>query len=172
MLLKLIRKTRNMKNLILIRHAKSSWDAPLQDIDRPLDQRGMKDAHLVSLNIYDFIPKSYVIWSSVAKRAADTARIFSQNILYPIECIVFKDELYTFDETHLENIVKSCSDTIDSLMIFGHNPAMTDFVNKFGNVFITNVPTSGFVFLQFDSNYWGEIKKGKTNKVIVPKDLK
>jgi phosphohistidine phosphatase len=49
-----------MKNLILIRHAKSNWDAPLQDLDRPLDQRGMKDAHLVSSRILDFIPKTYV----------------------------------------------------------------------------------------------------------------
>jgi phosphohistidine phosphatase len=55
-----------MKNLILIRHAKSNWDAPLQDLDRPLDQRGMKDAHLVSSRIL-FIPKTYVIWSSIAK---------------------------------------------------------------------------------------------------------
>jgi phosphohistidine phosphatase len=161
-----------MKNLILVRHAKSNWDAPLQDIDRPLDQRGMKDAHLVSLNTQDFIPKIYVIWSSIAKRAADTARIFAQNILYPIESILFKDELYTFDEKHLENIIKSCDNSIDSLIIFGHNAAMTNFVNKFGDVFISNLPTSGFVSLQFDTNYWEKIEKGKTKKIIVPKDLK
>jgi phosphohistidine phosphatase len=161
-----------MKNLILVRHAKSNWDAPLQDIDRPLNQRGMKDAHLVSLNIQDFIPKIYVIWSSIAKRAADTARIFAQNILYPIESILFKDELYTFDEKHLENIIKSCDNSIDSLIIFGHNAAMTNFVNKFGDVFISNLPTSGFVSLQFDTNYWEKIEKGKTKKIIVPKDLK
>jgi phosphohistidine phosphatase len=81
-----------MKNLILIRHAKSNWDAPLQDLDRPLDQRGMKDAHLVSSRILDFIPKTYVIWSSIAKRASDTALIFAQNILYPIECIDYKKD--------------------------------------------------------------------------------
>jgi phosphohistidine phosphatase len=161
-----------MKNLILIRHAKSNWDAPLQDIDRPLDQRGMKDAHLVSLNIEDFIPKTYVIWSSIAKRATDTARIFAQNILYPIESILFKDELYTFDEKHLENIIKSCDNSIDSLIIFGHNAAMTNFVNKFGDIFISNLPTSGFVSLQFDTNYWAKIKKAKTKNIIVPKDLK
>jgi phosphohistidine phosphatase len=66
-----------MENLILIRHAKSNWDAPLQDLDRPLDQRGMKDAHLVSSRILDFIPKTYVIWSS-AKRASDGANFCSK----------------------------------------------------------------------------------------------
>jgi phosphohistidine phosphatase len=171
-LLKLIRKILQMKNLILIRHAKSNWDAPLQDIDRPLDQRGLKDAHLVSLHIQDFIPKTYVIWSSIAKRAADTALIFAQNILYPIECIVFKQELYTFDEKYLENSIKSCDDRIESLIIFGHNAAMTNFVNKFGDVFISNVPTSGFVSLQFDTDHWEKIEKAKTKKIIVPKDLK
>lgn len=161
-----------MKNLILIRHAKSSWQAPLQDIDRPLDQRGMKDAHLVSLNIHDFIPKTYLLWSSVAKRAVDTARIFAQNILYPIQDIVYKEDLYTFDEKHLEKCIKSCDNTIDSLIIFGHNPAITNFVNKFGTVLIDNVPTCGFVSLQFDTDYWEKIEKAKTKKIIVPKDLK
>lgn len=161
-----------MKNLILVRHAKSSWDAPLQDIDRPLDQRGMKDAHLVSINIKDFIPKTYIIWSSIAKRASDTARIFAQNILYPIECIVYKDDLYTFDENQLEKIIKSCDNKIDSLIIFGHNAAITNFVNKFGDIKIDNVPTCGFVSLQFKSDYWEKIQKGETKKIIVPKDLK
>jgi phosphohistidine phosphatase len=51
----------------------------------------MKDAHLVSSRILDFIPKTYVIWSSIAKRS-DTALIFAQNILYPIECIDYKKD--------------------------------------------------------------------------------
>lgn len=167
-----MRKIVNMKNLIMIRHAKSNWDTPLKDIDRPLDQRGLKDAHLVSLNINQFIPKTYLIWSSIAKRAADTAIIFAQNLLYPMESIVFKEALYTFDERQLEKIVKSCSNSYDSLILFGHNAAITNFVNKFGDVFIDNVPTAGFVSMQFDTDYWEKINKGKTQKIIAPKDLK
>jgi phosphohistidine phosphatase len=87
-----------MKNLILIRHAKSSWQAPLKDIDRPLDQRGIKDAHLLAINCVDDVPTIFVMLSSTAKRASDTALIFAQNILYPIESIIFKEELYTFDQ--------------------------------------------------------------------------
>jgi phosphohistidine phosphatase len=161
-----------MKNLILIRHAKSSWDAPLRDIDRPLDQRGMKDAHLVSLNLFDYLPKTYVIWSSIAKRAIDTATIFAQNILYPLECIIYKEALYTFDEKQLEEIIKTSDNSFESIILFGHNAAITNFVNKFGNAFISNVPTAGFVSLQFDTDYWAEIEKGITQKIIVPKDLK
>lgn len=161
-----------MKNLILIRHAKSSWDTPLRDIDRPLEQRGMKDAHLVSLNIFNFLPQTFVIWSSIAKRASDTAIIFAQNILYPIESIVYKKELYTFDEKQLERIIKSIDDSYDSVIIFGHNAAITNFVNKFGDVFIDNVPTTGFVSLEFDTDYWQQIKKNKTKQIISPKDFK
>lgn len=161
-----------MKNLVLIRHAKSNWDMPLKDIDRPLDQRGLQDAHLVSSKIQKYVPKKYIIWSSPAKRASDTAIIFAQNVLYPIENIVYKDDLYTFDEKQLEHVIKSCANKFDSVILFGHNAAITNFVNKFGNVFIENVPTSGFVSLQFETDSWDTINKGQTNKIIIPKDLK
>lgn len=161
-----------MKNLILVRHAKSSWEAPLHDKDRPLTRKGMKAAHMVSSHISDFIPKSYVMWSSTAERASETALIFAQNISYPIESIDYKDELYTFDENKLEKVIKSCNNGIESVILFGHNEAITNFVNKFGDAFITNVPTAGFVSLQFDTDDWETIKNGKTKKIIFPKDLK
>jgi len=161
-----------MKNLILIRHAKSSWEAPLKDIDRPLDQRGINDAHLVAANCINFIPSVYVMWSSSAKRASETSLIFAQNILYPVESIVFKDELYTFDENQLEKVIKSCSNIFESIILFGHNGAITDFVNKFGDTFVDNVPTAGFVALQFETDSWEKINKGKTKKTIFPKKLK
>lgn len=161
-----------MKNLIVIRHAKSSWEVPVNDKERPLTHKGMKDAHLVSSHINNFIPKTYIMWSSSAKRALDTALIFAQNMSYPIEYIVYKDDLYTFDEKKLEKVVKSCNNLFESIILFGHNEAITNFVNKFGDTFINNVPTAGFVSLQFDTDNWNKIKKGKTKKIIFPKDLK
>jgi len=161
-----------MKNLILIRHAKSSWEAPLKDFDRPLMKRGISDAHLVSGTIPNFLPKTYIMWSSPAARASETALIFAQNISYPIESIIYRDDLYTFDGSQLEKVIKSCDNSFESVILFGHNEAITNFVNKFGDVFIENVPTSGFVSLQFDSESWTNIHKGKTHKTIFPKDLK
>jgi phosphohistidine phosphatase len=161
-----------MKNLILIRHAKSSWDAPLRDKDRPLTSQGIDDAHLVSSNIAGFLPKTYVIWSSTGKRAMETATIFAQNLSYPTESIVFKEELYTFDENQLQKTIKSCPSSYQNVIVFGHNGAITDFVNKFGDVYIDNVPTAGFVSLVFDTENWGQIEKGKTKKTLFPQDLK
>ena len=160
-----------MKNLILIRHGKSSWEAPLQDIDRPLVQKGMNNTHIMALSSIPFLPSTYVIWSSSAKRASETALIFAQNISYPIESIVFMDKLYTFDENQLEKVIKSCDNDCESVILFGHNVAITNFVNKFGDVLIDNVPTSGFVSLKFDTDNWKKINNGKINKIIFPEKI-
>ena len=131
-----------MKNLILIRHAKSSWEAPLKDFDRPLIKNGILDAHLVSSNISDFIPKTYLIWSSSARRASDTALIFAQNIVYPIESIVYKKELYTFDENQLEKEIKenawviSKSNNINEVLTQTSSTLWKEKLNEIGGEYI------------------------------------
>ena len=161
-----------MKNLIVIRHAKSSCDAPLNDVDRPLDHRGIKDAHLVAAKSLAHLPKHFQVFSSFAKRASETAMIFAQNFSYPLENIAFREDLYTFDENKLEKVVRAFNNSYDNVILFGHNEAITNFVNKFGDVFIDNVATSGFVSMQFETDSWQHIQNGKTLKVIFPKDLK
>ena len=161
-----------MKNLILIRHAKSSWNYPVQDIDRPLIQRGIDDAHLISMDYLKYLPSNFVIFSSSAIRASETAMIFSKTFLYPIDNIYFSDDLYTFDENKLEKIIKSTNNEFENVILFGHNDAITNFVNKFGDIFIDNVPTSGLVWLQFEIDFWEKINKGKTKTTIFPKNLK
>jgi phosphohistidine phosphatase len=161
-----------MKQLLLIRHAKSSWEAPLHDFDRPLTNKGIQDAHLVSTHIHALVPKTFLIWSSPARRAKETAIIFAQNLSYPVESILFTENLYTFDDRKLEQIIKSCSDDYEHLMVFGHNEAITNFVNKFGNTLIVNVSTSGFVNIIFEQNSWQNIENGSTENIVLPRDLK
>jgi phosphohistidine phosphatase len=161
-----------MKNLILIRHAKSSWESPLSDKDRPLSSRGINDAHLMANEVDEFLPKSFIVWSSTAQRAKNTAYIFAENLSIPIDTIVFKEDLYTFDEKNLANIIKTCDNQFDNLILFGHNDAITNFVNTFGNHAMDNVPTAGFVSLSFDENDWKAIRKGKIKKVLFPRELK
>ncbi|MGQ2984183.1 SixA phosphatase family protein [Flavobacterium sp.] len=161
-----------MKNLILIRHAKSSWDAPLSDKDRPLSNRGINDAHLMAGEVDEFLPKSFIVWSSTAQRAKNTAYIFAENLSIPIDTIIFNDDLYTFDEKKLASIIRSCDNQFDNLILFGHNDAITNFVNTFGNHALDNVPTAGFVSLSFDENDWKDIRKGKIKKTLFPRELK
>lgn len=161
-----------MKSLYLIRHAKSSWDSPMIDFDRPLSLRGINDAHLVSNKLFNLLPNSFIVWSSNAKRAKETAVIMAENFRIPLDTIIFKRDLYTFDEQELQNQVKNCENKYDNLILFGHNDAITNFVNKFGNLFLENVPTSGVVHLEFDIDSWKDLKKGITKNTVFPSHIK
>ena len=57
-------------------------------------------------------------------------------------------------------------------MIVGHNHAFTSIANMLGNKFIDNVPTCGFVQLEFEADKWDEITTGKTVMTLFPKELK
>lgn len=160
-----------MKKLILIRHGKSSWDMPLEDHERPLSNKGIKNSHFIFEKIQKKLPERFLIWSSTAKRAHDTAKIFNEALNIPQELTVLKPELYTFDASNLTKTIRNCKDTIPSLIIFGHNNAITDFVNTFGNEYIKNVPTSGVVMLEFETDNWNEIKEAKAMETLFPKDV-
>lgn len=160
-----------MKNLILIRHAKSSWEEPEIDSKRDLTTKGMLKAAKVALFTKNRVSPDAVVWSSHAKRAHKTAILFLKNWEWNLDKIEIVNELYTFDSLELEQIVKSCPNDCNYLILFGHNNAITDFVNKFGDVFIDNVPTAGFVSINFDTESWSKISKGKTIEIIVPRDI-
>lgn len=161
-----------MINLILIRHAKSSWETTLNDVARPLSVRGINDAHLVSEALKSFLPKSFIVWTSVATRAFNTAVIFCQNMNVSLDSIIVKKDLYTFDLERLEKTVRKCENSHQSLILFGHNDAITNFVNKFGDRTIESVPTSSVIIMGFDEEDWRNIKKGRIIKELYPRDFK
>jgi len=161
-----------MKKLILVRHAKSSWDEDVKDHDRGLEVRGFTDAGLVSLKFKDFqlIPDKVI--SSTAKRAKTTAQIFLKNLEIDSAKLELNKKLYDFSGESLIKTIKEIPDNFNVLMIFGHNNALTDFVNTFGDMSIENVPTSGLVVIEFLAESWKHIYKGQTLKVIFPRDLR
>ena len=161
-----------MKNLVLVRHAKSSWEDQLNDIDRPLDSRGISDAQLVAIHTLESLPSSYMILSSIARRARETALLFAKYYNYPSDHIQYMESLYTFEETALERTIRLLDSSYNNVILFGHNEAITNFVNKFGDIFIPNVPTAGFVSIHFDEDDWQTISAGKTVQFSIPKDLK
>lgn len=161
-----------MKKLIIIRHGKSDWNQPAGDFHRPLLPHGKQDAQNVASKLKPSLPSGYIIWSSAAERAIQTAFAVADKLSYPQENIIIKQELYTFDCRALEQAIKQCDNIYDCLIVFGHNEAVTDFVNKFGDIFIDNVPTSGCVTLNFGTNDWNAIGIGTTENVILPRDLR
>jgi phosphohistidine phosphatase len=160
-----------MKTIILIRHAKSSWDLPVQDKDRELIDVGIESIQKIAQKAISILPEDFIIWSSTAKRAMQTAYLFCENASIEKNRIIFKDNLYTFDEYDLSQIIKKCDNNIDNLIVFGHNGAITDFVNKYGNNLIFNVPTSGLVMINFEQDNWIDIKNGKTMHTLFPKEI-
>ncbi len=161
-----------MKKLILFRHGKSSWNELTSDKERKLEASGEVDAEMVSKKLIDFLPTDYQIFSSTAKRASQTATIVSKTINYPLEKIIFENDLYTFDEDELEQAIKFFDESYHCVIIFGHNNALTDFVNKFSHQNIDNVPTAGVVILDFECDSWKKITKTQNIKTLFPKDLK
>jgi phosphohistidine phosphatase len=160
-----------MKSLILVRHAKSSWDLPLDDKKRPLTDTGIKAIKKVGQIAQGFIDSDFEIWSSTATRATETALLFCDNAGLNKNQINFFDSLYTFNENQLEKVIRNCKNSVTKLILFGHNEAITNFVNKFGDEYIFNVPTAGLVFLQFEAQNWENINKGKIIKKIFPKEI-
>ena len=161
-----------MKNLILVRHAKSSWKHNVIDHERPLKKRGFNDADLISKKFKEININIDLVLSSDAMRAKTTANIFVTNLNIDDNIFYLKHDLYDFSGNDLVKVVKSCDNSINNLMIFGHNHAITDFVNTFGNIHIENVPTCGVTIISFKIESWKNLNKGTTIKTLFPRDFK
>ncbi|WNH12381.1 SixA phosphatase family protein [Thalassobellus suaedae] len=161
-----------MKKLILVRHAKSSWKHNVIDHERPLNDRGVNDANLVSKALKSNLPDLDLLLSSDSIRTKTTVEIFIDNLGFTDEKVCFNHDLYDFEGRNLLRVIKDCEDSINNLMIFGHNHAITAFVNTYGNQFIDNVPTCGVVIIEFNIKNWKDLKAGKTLFTLFPKDLK
>jgi len=150
-----------MKNIYLIRHAKSYWgDQSTPDIDRPLNKRGKRDAPLMGDILNDKKIKPDLIISSPAKRAKKTAIAIADKISYPEKKIVYKEELYEASINTLLKVLQKLDEKNNSSMIFGHNPELTLLNNHISNHYIDNIPTCGIVALQLDKK-WSELDKDK-----------
>ena len=162
-----------MKTLYIVRHAKSSWEYEgIEDIDRPLKKRGIKDAHLMSKILSNKITRPDVFLSSSANRALHTAVIFCENFEYPLSNLKIRRQLYSFSDGYLVKMVKALDDGFNSAIIFSHDHGINTFVNKFGNKPLAHVPTCGIIAIQFEEKHWKNIKKGKTILFESPKNHK
>ncbi len=161
-----------MKTLILVRHGKSSWEYSVGDKDRPLLERGINDALLVSDKFHEQAFQIDSIFASPANRALHTALVFCRQMYFPLKKFQVTECLYDFSGEDVLQFVKQLDNNFQCVMIFGHNHAFTHIVNSLGNTYIENVPTSGLVQLEFDVEDWKSIEKGVTKQTIFPKQLR
>ncbi|NVK28148.1 MAG: histidine phosphatase family protein [Flavobacteriia bacterium] len=147
-----------MKTVYLVRHAKSSWQYDdINDYDRPLKGRGIRDAHLISQYLETEADRPELLMSSPATRALHTAMIFARTLNFPLGSIDVEDDLYMASNETVLGLIRNLPEDINSVMFFGHNPTITNFVNRCVDHRIDNVPTSGVVCLHFEEDSWKEV---------------
>jgi len=151
-----------MKTLFLVRHAKSSWDDPLQnDFDRPLNSRGKKDAPAMAKRLQDRKVAIDTFVSSPAKRAKRTAQAFAEIYHSTEEKILYRTELYHADAETFFAVIESLADSGKNIAIFSHNPGITDFVNRLSVADLVEMPTCSIFALTVETNEWKNFRKAK-----------
>jgi phosphohistidine phosphatase len=156
-----------LKTLFLIRHAKSSWgDAALPDKGRPLNDRGKRDAPRMGERLAKRDVKADLILSSPAIRALATAEIIAKKLDYKRKDIVVDDRLYAVEADDLLDVIHKLADKLERVMLFGHNPELTDLAHRLSSE-ITHMPTCAAAEFTFDAKSWSHIGKVKPAKVTL-----
>ena len=172
-----------MKDLFILRHAKSSWSAPfLNDFDRPLNKRGKQ----ACVDIGQWLHKQNItpelVVCSPAKRAKDTwKRVKKEQMAYGKN--KFVASLYLASPSELLNVIKKVPAKISSLMLIGHNPGMHQLILQLVNTkalnseqtqdlqrIIHKFPTAGFAHIQFNVSDWVDVAPltGKLYRMMMP----
>ena len=156
------------KELLLVRHAKSSWDDPcLNDHDRPLNERGLRNAPDMGKRLQGCGIRPDVWISSTALRAISTAEIITEQIGFPKDQIQRSQDLYHASATDLQEFIAGLDDAIGSAVLFGHNPGMTSLVANLYGLPIDNLPTCGVVHIQFDEDTWSAVSSAPPARAYI-----
>jgi len=148
-----------MKTLLIIRHAKSSWDdASMSDFDRPLNDRGKRDAPDMAHRLAKAGIEIDRFVSSPAKRARQTAELFAHEFDVKGKDIRFVPELYHAAPSVFESVVDSLDDKDDTVAIFSHNPGITAFVNSLTSARLDNMPTCAVFAAKCDTQHWKDFR--------------
>lgn len=154
-----------MRTLYLCRHAKSSWADPGQDdLDRPLNERGLRNAPFMARLFKERGEPLDLMVTSTAARALATARFFAQELgaketpafdpAAPRPQLLLDANLYHASIRTILGVVNGLPDATSHVMLFGHNPGFTDAVVYFGNEDLDNLPTCGIVRIDFPIDSW------------------
>ena len=160
-----------MKRLLLIRHAKSSHKFDhLDDHERPLNNRGERDAITMARYLADRGETLDVIYSSTAIRALDFAQVISD---FTHITLVPELSFYTFDADELIEILKNLPEAVYEVAVVAHNPALTAAIKRLTNNQIDKIPTAGIAALNCPVDEWADILEAQAeiDYFISPKML-
>lgn len=150
-----------MKTLILMRHAKSSWDHPaLKDLERPLNARGERDAPLMGSHFSTWGLHPELLVTSPAVRARETAIRVARALSHPEEQIRIAPALYGQGVPGILSVVHALPENLQSVCLFGHNPDISEAVGILGGEPVTHLPTAALVSLIFAVDDWAAVMPG------------
>ncbi|MBU0987914.1 MAG: histidine phosphatase family protein [Proteobacteria bacterium] len=157
-----------MKTIILVRHAKSSWeDLSLDDFDRPLSKRGKKNAPFIGKKLKERQIMPDLVLSSPAKRARKTATAIAKVIGYPKKKIIFEDNMYHASARYLLEMVRKLDDKHETIMLFGHNPDFNDLADMLLKKNpVHNIVTTGVHCIKLNVDQWQKVREGKGESVF------
>jgi len=164
-----------MKRLTLVRHSKSDWSLPgQQDWDRALNKRGQRDAPEMARRLRARKLKPDVILSSPAVRALATATIMARELKVAASIVRQDEQLYLAGPADMLTVIRELGGSARHLMVFGHNPGITDFANRLSaGDRIDNMPTSAVFTATFAIDDWSELDwgSGQDAEFDYPKNL-
>jgi phosphohistidine phosphatase len=151
-----------MKQLLLIRHAKSSWDNPsLSDSERPLNERGKKDAPEMAKRLSDKKIRIDALVSSPAKRAKQTSKHFAKEFDLKKKNIVLEPTLYEAGEENFYKVVENLKNKWDCVVIVSHNPGITSFADSLTETKSDDMPTCSVFAVKIDTDKWNNFKTAR-----------
>jgi phosphohistidine phosphatase len=162
-----------MRLLTIVRHAKSTWDYPeLTDFERPLNERGRRDAPIMAQRLARVPPRPDAIVSSPANRALTTARIFAEALGLKDVDIEVNARIYDASLDTLLSVVHHLDDVDRHVMLFGHNPGFSELAHAFADCPFDEMPTCAIARFEFDVKSWVDVDAGHGRLVhyAFPKD--
>jgi phosphohistidine phosphatase len=145
-----------MKTLYLIRHAKSDWDTTVKrDIERPLNERGLRDATMMAKQLQGLNFKPSILFCSPAQRTVTTSELITKDMQ-----IIFEKKIYEASLQELTKLIDEFPDEHSEVALIGHNPSMTYLSNYLTGEFINSIPTCSVIKIELEINSWKEITQG------------
>jgi phosphohistidine phosphatase len=163
-----------MKTLLIMRHGKSSWKhKDLEDHERPLSKRGLRDSRMMAdiIQEKELIPQ--VILASSSVRTTQTAQIFSEETGYQGEIFTL-DSLYLAEAEAYLHELKQLSDDYERVMVIGHNPGLESLLQMITGR-IEALPTGVVAYVSLPITHWEEINGesvGELVQIWKPKELR
>lgn len=147
-----------MRTLYLVRHAKSSWADPgMPDHDRPLNERGLRNAPFMAQLFAARGEPVDLIVSSTAARALATARTFAAALTLPPESTVLEPAIYDASCGRLMSVVNALPPDAHRVMLFGHNPGFSELAFHLDEHWTDALPTCGILRIDLLLDGWDTV---------------